>query len=200
MHTFLNILLYLGAAGIGYIFKDLTSGYLIEKGKNTATKQDIEEITHKIEGIKVQFFEHQTHYSLFHEKRFEVLGKTYELIHDPFEYIKNMVHPLQYGGEEDEKKRRELAFDAFNKLSGYYWKHKIYLSEDICADIEDVLDLMKDAASKYRIARDQGDDAELWQKSYKTMKNKVPKLREKLESKFREEISIPSYHSKEDDA
>ena len=44
------------AAGVAYLsLKFYLSSYLSEKGKNLATREDIEEITNKIEGVRTQY-------------------------------------------------------------------------------------------------------------------------------------------------
>lgn len=44
-----------GIGGVYYLTKNFLPTYLKEKGKNLATKEDIEEITNKVEGIKTQY-------------------------------------------------------------------------------------------------------------------------------------------------
>lgn len=193
-----HILLFFGAVGIGYLFKDLIQGYITQKGKNIATKEDIEDITKKIEGIKIQFFEHQTQYSIFYQKRFEVLGKLYELINDPYEHIKYMISPLQSDvSDEAEKSRWNLVKSSFNDLSGYYWKNKIYLPEEIENELEELLGLFKEVILDYQNARDLNNNKQLWKKSLDTMDKRVPEIRKSLELKFREEIFTPSFKTKQ---
>jgi hypothetical protein len=192
METLILILQVLVLIGVGALVRVFTS-YLNEKGKNVATKQDIEQITAKVESVRTQFLEHQTKFSVFHQKRFEVEGRVFELLHDADEYIKHMVHPLQYGGEKEEADRRKQAIDSFNELSGYYWKHKIYMREETCDKVEKILSAMKEVVSKYRRARDrqQSNDAlDLWNEAWKTMEIEVPKLRADLEEHIRKNITI----------
>jgi hypothetical protein len=50
----LQILTALGMIAIGFLAKRLT-GYVTEKGKNQASKEDIQEITEKVEGVRYEF-------------------------------------------------------------------------------------------------------------------------------------------------
>jgi hypothetical protein len=44
------------AGGVAYlVVKHFLSSYLSEKGKNLATREDIEEITRKVEGVRTQY-------------------------------------------------------------------------------------------------------------------------------------------------
>lgn len=190
-HLLIGILLY----ALGFLSNRLITSYVSKKGENLATKEDIAEITNKIEAVKNQFYEHQTQYSLFHQKRFEVLGKIYELINDPYEHALNMLHPYQSdGSKEAEDVRRNKTVDSFNELSGYFHKHRIYLSEEMAQEVAALTQLMKTCIHNYFHARDtDGIDTELWNESYKAIKDKVPELRNRLEAMFRSEIFTKSY-------
>jgi hypothetical protein len=162
--------------------------FLAEKGKNLATKQDIAEITREVEQVKLAFAEHQLRSSRVFEKQLEAVDGTYERLHDAAELVMNMVHPVQVGGENEERERRRAAGDAFNNLSGFYWKHKLYLPDGICEQAEALLTVMKDAFTGYMVARDsRGETGSLdqWNTAYKTMKHEVPVLRSSLEARFR---------------
>ena len=189
----LQVIVVAGISALGVLWRSSVTTYFSEKGKNLATKQDIEEITRKIEGVKVEFAAQQTWNALFQQKRFEVIAKTFELLHDPEEYIRNMVHPVQNGGEDEEQRRQEQAIEAFNQLSGFYYKSKIYLPEDLCERVAVALGAMKEVITKYRLGRKgQGSDKGLgmWGNAYETMRDVLPALRSELEKQFREAIDL----------
>lgn len=50
----IEILLLLAFVGAGFILKNYLPSYFTEKGKNLATKEDIAEITRKIEAVKLK--------------------------------------------------------------------------------------------------------------------------------------------------
>jgi hypothetical protein len=196
----LQLLILLGLGILAWIYRTSFTSYLNEKGKNVATKQDIEEITTKVESVRAQFLEHEARFSVFHQKRFEVEGRVFELLHDADEYIKHMVHPLQFGGDQEEVHRRKQAFDAFNEFSGFYWKHKIYLAEETCEKVEKVLSAMKDVANKYRRGRDSQISSgalDHWNEAWKTMESEVPRLRADLEQHFRKNVTIRGVRGKD---
>ena len=51
----LQILALLGLGGLGWLIRYYLAPYSTEKGKNLATKQDIAEITGRIEGVKAEY-------------------------------------------------------------------------------------------------------------------------------------------------
>lgn len=185
----LQIVATLIVVGLAFFARKALVPFLSEKGKNLATKQDIAGITHSVEEVKLAFAEHQLRSSRLFEKQLEAVDGTYERLHDAAEFVMHMVHPVQFGGEEEEKERRNSAAKAFNDLSGFYWKHKLYLPDDICTQAEALLNVMKTAFNEYTIARDarsERDSLDRWNAAYKSMKDEVPLLRGSLEARFRE--------------
>jgi hypothetical protein len=178
------------------IYRYSVPSYLSEKGKNLATKQDIAEITREIESVKATFLEHQTQFSLFHQKRSEAIAGTYELLHDPIELVRHMVNPLQFGGDIEEVQRQERGMDAYNKLATFYLKHKVYLPENICEEIDMVLSIIKEVFTKYKIARGNTENIQLWYEANKTMTDKVPQLYTQLEKLLRETVTVNSIQKK----
>jgi hypothetical protein len=192
MSIILQALTLLAVVILILIYRYSVPSYLSEKGKNLATKQDIAEITREIESVKATFLEHQTQFSLFTQKRSEAIGGTYELLHDPIEFVRHMVSPLQYGGDAEEVQRQKQGEDAFNKLVGFYLKHKIYLPENICEEIDVVLSTIMEVFTKYRIGREMTENIQLWHGAYETMRDKVPQLYTQLEKLFRETVTVNS--------
>jgi hypothetical protein len=170
-----------------------TSGksYLNEKGKNLATKEDIGRITSEVERVKSQFQLYQLKHSIYHQKQFEVESGVYQRLHDAVEFVNYMVHPVQFGGDEAEGDRRQKGIEAYNDLSGFYFKNKIFLRKDTCEKVEAILEPMRKAISNYQIGRDipgGKDSAEMWKSAWHSMRDDVPQLRDDLENHFRELI------------
>ena len=189
----LQALSLIGFVLVGVFLRNYLPSYVAEKAKNLATKEDIESITRKIEGVKAEFAAHDVRLTLFEQKRSEVTATIFELLHDPAEYIKHMVHPAQHGGEEGDKQRQRQAADAFNQLSGYYWKRKIYLPENLCKEVEAVLVLMKDAFTKYTIGSESSSRTrglEMWAEAHRVIQDKMPNLLSQLESLFRDTVAV----------
>jgi hypothetical protein len=147
--------------------------------------------------LQAQLFEHQARFSTFHAKQSEVLGKTYELLFDPYEHIKEYVHPLDMNGPPSQEQLEQIV-DEFNELTGFYHKNRIYLPENICTKMDSLLKEMKSALHQNVRAR-QSDlpdkSLERWQNSWQTMENKVPPLMKELEQEFRQNVSLEKFTS-----
>ena len=142
--------------------------------------------------LDARLFEHQTRFSTYHQKQSEVLAKTYELLFDPYQHIRELVHPLDEHGDPSPERRQEVI-DMFNDLSGYFNKNRIYLPETICDKMDVVLHSMKEALRNNLLGRrEQGSNLglTLWQDSWKTMEEKVPPLIDELEQEFRKSVSL----------
>ncbi len=55
IHLAADLALFISIAIVGWLIKFYLPGYMGEKGKNLATKEDIAEITNKIEQVKVEY-------------------------------------------------------------------------------------------------------------------------------------------------
>lgn len=90
------------------------NSYLAEKGKNTATKEDIEEVTRKIESIKnefttpieflrLQLSKRANLHKLQAEKEFEVYAKLWNIITElrfAFEDLRPLLNDIQPSGTD----------------------------------------------------------------------------------------------------
>lgn len=147
--------------------------------------------------LQAHLFEHQARFSTFHAKQSEVLSKTYELFFDPFEHIKEYVHPLDMDGPPSQEQLEQIV-DEFNELTGFYHKNRIYLPENICTKMDSLLKEMKSALHQNVRARQRdlpGKSLELWQNSWQTMENKVPPLMKELEQEFRQNVALEKFAS-----
>lgn len=136
--------------------------------------------------LQTQLFEHQTRFSTFHTKQSEVLGKTYELLFDPYQHIREYVHPFDVNGPPSQEQLEQIV-NEFNVLTGYYHKNRNHLPESVCTKLDPVLKEMKSALRQNVRARQReisGTDIELWNRSWQTMENKVPPLMTELENGF----------------
>ena len=84
-----------GGGIVGLFVRVFLPGYIAEKAKNLATKEDIAQITHQEEGARAVYaekmellrsdiarasHEHQTQFSKLHERRAEAIAELYRLL------------------------------------------------------------------------------------------------------------------------
>jgi flagellar biosynthesis chaperone FliJ len=90
MDQLLDLVFGAGAVFLGFILRGFTNSYVSEKGKNTATKEDLGEITSKVESIRSQLSElssfrsarrdnQQKHLLAFHDVAVEILHERYSV-------------------------------------------------------------------------------------------------------------------------
>lgn len=153
--------------------------------------------TEEIERVRAELqraaFEHQTRFSWYHQKKAELIANVYRLIQDVSEYVKEMVSPMQLGGDEPRRKHIDETITTYNELAREYFGKKIFLEREICEKIESILSIIKAAITDWRISQDPGfkgkESIILWNKAYKSMLNEVPPLLSDLEQAFREMLT-----------
>jgi len=145
--------------------------------------------------LQTKFFEYQTKFSSYHQKRAEVIGELYGLLSDVVECVRELIHPVQLGGEETQAEKKQIAADKYNKLGQYYIRSRIYLDEDICEGMESIFKAMKLALAKFNISQNPHGrgDTELWGEAFETMQDEVPPLLKKLERQFRQSLSVEAH-------
>lgn len=146
------------AVGIAYAgMKLYFSSYLKEKGKNLATKEDIQDITDKIESVKHEYAKQlealktdfsaklKTH-GFRYEKEYAILEELASLLVDIQKHSRILnVRQMQYGNkpspvnqrEVDEKISKELII-FLEKLEDFSQKKKPFFAENIFKSIDEV--------------------------------------------------------------
>lgn len=123
------ILVTLGLCNLGVLlFKE----YFKEKGKNIATKEDVEEITSKIETIKLEVSNLHYQKNELLEKRKLVLLEFFELFTEFSEsYLKNISFIDSYIYQPSKiNERTNLIINKKGEVERAFWKLGIYELED----------------------------------------------------------------------
>lgn len=111
----LEIIFIIFVTSIYFYLKNTLPAYLKEKSKNLATKEDIEEITNKVESIKHNY-----------NKQLEEF-KQEQLIRYKSEVVAELIAEW-LDRPEDNKRLNQLTFQAF-----------LWLPDDICDDLSEIL-------------------------------------------------------------
>lgn len=102
---------------------------------------------------------------------------------------------FQPAGTKPENEKAKIAADDGNKLLDYYLQHKIYFDKETCKLTEDINEKFNkawiDFQFKDQIKREKPAD-DLWTKSWKTITEEIPTIKEKLEDVFRGILGINS--------
>ena len=178
-------LLCLIGAGLG--------AYIRKKGDNLATKQDIGDITRKVEEVRAEFIkvsnEHQIRFSKLHGERAEVIVELYSRLYDynwaVCAFLRNF-----HKTKPDEKEFKKLD-DISYKFSDYFHKHRIYFNEDLCSKIDKIIPTLYSAYVPLE-GRDSTDIClkENWNKCAENVQKQYPEIKESIDSDFRKILGV----------
>lgn len=158
--------------------------YLVEKGKNLASKEDIEELTRKVEGIKAQYsldlerlrFE-LARASLIHKAQYETEFRVYEEIWQRLIDVSRTVVALRpmldyYDAKETAEERRHRRLqefgEAFNAMQNAVWKSKPFYSAAVHRELQELTRLVRGEAIHYEHG-DPDRDENYWREAIKNI-------------------------------
>ncbi len=158
--------------------------YLISKLFDRGLQRDLEKFKSELD---VKRFEHQTKFSLVHEKRAEVIANLYSRLMKARRLMAQLTAVIQWGDQSlTEKKKR--AADACNDANDYFNEHRIYLNNGTGAKVEAILEKMNSAFIDFDTAQPgteyRPDPSGLWMQANKQIKDEFPPLLEELENQF----------------
>jgi hypothetical protein len=172
--------------------------YFQEKGKNLATRQDIEEITEKIEGVRKQYtseievlrsnLSRQSHiHNIAFEKEFEILSEVWASLVElqaaamGLRPVLDSVDPKE---SEDERKQKRLkqfgeAFGAFTRV---VIKNRPFYPTEIYSQLLSLRGLAIEEAVEYQwrnpTDKGSGRDPEYWKKAHQNAEKIIQKVDE----------------------
>jgi hypothetical protein len=140
--------------------------------------------------LRLQAIEFQTCFSVLHQKRAEVLGQLYARLVSATNRLASVVSTTQMpDGTPLSKKWDDVTQMCVDSVD-YFLKHRIYLDEDVCREVDEVVRIMHSATGNFSEAHRNrlpiADAVELWRKASDLMGQKMPPLKNKLEQRFRD--------------
>jgi hypothetical protein len=136
--------------------------------------------------------EHQTKFSLIHQKRADVIADLYGRLAKAKGLLGDLVGLFQPGGQSLPDKKKKVA-DAYNEASSFFFQHRLFIPESTAVKVEQVLDAMREAFYSFDTAQMGHDEYKpdqtgLWVEAHKAVRDKLPPLLGELEEQFREAI------------
>lgn len=180
----------LGYFGFSVTAISLVLTYLVRKLTEQQLQKDIEsfrsDLVRENEKNRIQ-------YTILQERRALVIRKMYQLL-ERFDFsARDLINPIQLGSTEPEEKRRERTSLNARDFFTYYSEHKIYLDKETCNIIDTINDkyhrISIDFQFKDKIIPEKPEN-DLWLKSWKSLTEEIPPMRENLEDIFRKIIGI----------
>lgn len=206
------LLAALFSGAVSWIARPFFGGYIPKKGENLATKQDIAEITRKIEAAKIEYVaqgeqiraeihalthERQIKFSRLHDKRAEAIDGLYKrLVRTHGRFL-----PLAGGivGAEDGNfgTRLEKAGSSARNLVLYFADHRLYFDQALIEQFEQLEQVLNGAWMTFALERKERDWAEMtreerarqideWNRARDGVRKEIPVLLERIENTMRD--------------
>lgn len=175
-------ILILAAIGIAVLLmRSFLPSYLSEKGKSLATREDIAELTEKVESVKTAYateLERVRHSlarsDVYHRAQYEAEFGAYREIWEQLVPVHRAVLALRpsfdvglaEGETEDQRKYRRLdAFaKAFNAFTETVDKRRPFYPAPIASELNSLIKLVRGEALDYQIGP-AGGNSQYWQKA-----------------------------------
>jgi len=154
MEAWQTILFALGGnaavlAVLGWLSKSFVNQLLakdIEVFKTTL-KTEAEAASQKLRHeLEKATIEHQVRFSKLHEKRAEVIAELYSLLVQAYWDISSFVSPIEWSGEPNKQEKYAKAMNSVADFYRYFDRHRIYIPEDLCSQIDEFVQEMRKKA------------------------------------------------------
>ena len=178
-------------AAIAWLIKTIITHYL---------SKDIEvyKTTLRAETEKT-LLEHDTIFRRLHSRRAEILAELYSKLAEAVSATTSFLSLVEWAGEPDKKEKYKIAMERIVDFFKYFDRRRIFLSEELCKQIDDFVDKIRDPTIDFSMYLDdpQYDSAtarekrKVWGSAWKSVsKTDVPNARKSLEQEFRKLLGV----------
>lgn len=133
-------------------------------------------------------------FSKMHERRADVVEKTYQKIYRVEKNFSSLMSPLQLSGEDLKEIKAQKAAESANDLLDYFGEHRIYFSNNLLDTMDKFLvklrEIWNDWKYKEDLTRADPEYVKAWGESWRKMQEDIPDLKLKLEHDFKEIIGV----------
>jgi hypothetical protein len=183
--SIIDLLSNVGIFGIG--------AYFIQKQIDKSSEKRLEEFKSTL-GLILN------NEKALHNKRLLIIEDLYERLVELDFCLKKITSPLKQASEDEEKQLQETS-GAFQKFHLYFEKNKIYFGKRTCDKIHKIRDAIHNAIWDFNqprmVKEHQIKETETVKQAYLDLKNaykairdEIPKLREELETEFRQILNV----------
>jgi hypothetical protein len=184
-------------AAFVYIFQKLFEKNLskdIVKYKNQLDTE-FESTKSRLENeLKIQLFQYQTKFSLFHQKQASLTAELYKKLVIASKSITSLVNKYQPANQNNLNKKKKETSELWIDLSSFFDENRIYFDESICEKIDSIIEVTSNAFNEFDFAHTfsmqssdsyKPDETGLWLKAANELKEKLPPLKKDLENFLR---------------
>lgn len=139
--------------------------------------------------------EHQIRFSGLQSERAKVIAKANRLLIRAYWATASFVSPAEWQGEPNKPEKYRIAMESLTKFNRYFELHRIYLPNEICAQIDAFFKELRAKAIGFGIYVNRneysgGEDSinrkhDAWEKAWDYIEKEVPIARAALEKELR---------------
>ena len=147
--------------------------------------------------LKAEGYEHEVRFARLHERRMDIVSALYEAIIDAERAFNDWTHPVSFAGYPTKAELGEIAAEAGKGLRLQIRKSRIWLDEDLCREADSLEATLSETFVTFTsfnadVPGGKGDYIKAWQEAWESVSKDVPRLREKIERRFREMLGVTS--------
>jgi hypothetical protein len=141
--------------------------------------------------LKRTAVEHETKFVKLYAEQAVVVKDLYKLLVVAEQAFQAMANPIGLVGNEPSEEKNGAAIKAYNEFIAFYMTNRIYIDEDICGDIDVLINRLKEAGVAMQMYVEgrafygRRQDMDIWHHAAKIMMDEVPPILSKIESGFR---------------
>ena len=182
------------AVVLGLIIKSYLPSYFSKKGENLATKEDVKEITEKVEEIRVEYAKRQHVSEKAFDKEFEILSEVWASLFE----LRNAVLTLRpvfdtvdpKESEEERINKRLTEFGAcFNNFAKIFVSNQPFYPKDIFFELDTIRLLTLSEANEYKYSKLAMRDIEKYWKKAEENRNKIVESIDRVGELIRQRVS-----------
>lgn len=133
-------------------------------------------------------------FSKMHERRADVIEKTYQKLYWVDKTFASLMSPLHMAGEETKEVKAQKAAEAANSLIDYFGEHRIYFNKSTLLKMDAILKKLREIWSDWmyreELGRGDPDYNKMWGESWRKITEELPALKQELEDEFKVMIGI----------
>lgn len=190
----LSLLQIVIAVILGLVIKSYLPSYFSKKGENLATKEDVKEITEKVEEIRVEYAKRQHVSERAFDKEFDILSdiwvSLFELRNSVLSLrpILDTVDPKESEEERIGKRLSEFA-KCYNNFAKVFVSNQPFYPKDIFVELDSIRLLAFKEANEYKYSKLAIRDLDKYWNSAEENHNKIVASIDKVGELIRQRVS-----------
>jgi len=142
--------------------------------------------------LSISATEHQVRFANLHEKRGEVIAKTYSLLKELFNNLRDYIKIYETDKDKPKEQRREETIEAIKTFGDYVEPNIIFLPINTAEKLNNIDAQLVDAFNEFVIKVERGKDAgDNWLTVVKRVGTEIPPAMRELENEFRRILGEP---------